>query len=127
MSFLAWERRVAVNSGIEVSSAHMLDLSGSLDVLRSGVWKLDPVLKEVIIDPVDELVDSLATLFVRPVSTLFFGFFKDTLNDPVVTLDAKHLTPESKSGGATQNCQSLHSLGKFVSLLLTERNSSPFE
>jgi hypothetical protein len=105
----------------------MLDLSGGLDMVRGGIWQLNPVLKEVIIDPVDELVDSLATLFVRPVSTLFFRLIKDSLDDPVVTLDAKDLAPESKSGSAAQNCQSLHSLGKFVSLLLTERNSSPFE
>jgi hypothetical protein len=106
MSFFAWERRVAVNSGIEVTSAHMLDLSSSLDVLGSGIWKLNPVLKQVVIDPVYELVDALTALFMRPVGALLLSLIKDTLDDPVVTLDAKDLAPESKPGGTAQNCQS---------------------
>ena len=53
VSFLAREGRVAVNECIEVTGANMLDLSNSLDLLRGGVWQLDPILKEVVINPVD--------------------------------------------------------------------------
>jgi hypothetical protein len=97
VSLLAWERGIAVNSSIEVASAHMLDLSSSLNVLRGGIWKLDPVLKKIVIDPVDELIYSLSTLFVRPVRALFFSLIKYSLNDPIVTLNTKNFAPESKS------------------------------
>lgn len=53
VSFLARERRIAVDGGIEVASANMLDLSGSLDVLGSGIWKLNPIFKQVVVNPVD--------------------------------------------------------------------------
>jgi hypothetical protein len=42
----------------------MLDLSGGLDMVRGGIWQLNPVLKEVIVDPVDEFVNTLSTLFM---------------------------------------------------------------
>jgi hypothetical protein len=45
MALLARKRRVAVDRRIEVSSHDMLDLSSCLDVLRFGVWKLDPIGK----------------------------------------------------------------------------------
>ena len=53
VSFLARERRVAINCSVEVASADVFDLSGSLDVLRSGVWELNPIFKQVVVDPVD--------------------------------------------------------------------------
>jgi hypothetical protein len=66
MSFLSRERRIAVDRGIQISGTDVLNLSCSNDVLRCSIWKLDPVLKKVIIDPIHKLVDAFSTFFVRP-------------------------------------------------------------
>ena len=42
----------------------MLELASSIDMLRCGVGKLNPVLEEVVIDPVDKLVDTFSTSFM---------------------------------------------------------------
>ncbi len=101
MSFLAREGRVAVNESIEVTGANMLDLSNSLDLLRGSVWQLDPILKEVVINPVDELVDTFTAALMRPVRPLLFSGIEDTLNNPVISLDTKDLAPESETRGST--------------------------
>ena len=66
MSFLSREWRVAFNGCVKVSSAHVLDESGHLNVCWGNVWQLDPVFEEVVVDPVDQLVDSFTSLFNFP-------------------------------------------------------------
>ena len=105
----------------------MLDLSDSLDLLRGGVWELDPILKEVVINPIDELVDTLTAALMRPVRPLLFGGIKDTLNNPVISLYTKDLAPESETRGSTQNSQSLECLLELVGLFLAEGDTCPFE
>lgn len=73
MSFLAWERWVAVNRSIQVTCADVLDLSSTLNVSGANIWKLDPILKKVVIDPVNKLVDTLTTALLSPVGTVFFS------------------------------------------------------
>jgi hypothetical protein len=127
VSFLAREGRVAINGSIEVPGANMLDLSDSLDLLRGGVWQLDPIFKEVVINPIDELVDTFTAALMRPVRPLLFGGIEDTLNNPVISLDTKDFAPESETRGSTQNSQSLECFLELVSLFLTEGDASPFE
>ena len=66
MSLLSWEGRIALNGGIEISSADMFDESGSLNLCRGNIWQLDPVFQQVVIDPVYEFVDSFTSLFDFP-------------------------------------------------------------
>ena len=127
MSFLAREGGVAIDGSVEVPGDNMLDLSHSLDLLRGGVWELDPILKEVVINPIDELVDAFTAALMRPVRPLLFGGIEDTLNNPVISLDTKDLAPESETRSSTQNSQSLECLLELVGLFLTEGDASPFE
>jgi hypothetical protein len=127
MSLLAWEGWVGVNGGIKVSSNDVLDQSGGLDVGGGGVWELNPVLEEGLVNPVDELVNTFTSTFMRPVASLLLSLIKNSFNDPVVLLDAVDLSPESKSGCSTKKSESLHSLGQLVSLLLSKGNTSPFK
>lgn len=103
VSLLARERGVRVDGGVEVASEDMLDLSRCLDVSRGGVRKLDPVLKEAVIDPVHVLVYTLAAALVGPVATLLLCLVEDTLNNPVILLDTVELAPESQSGGTAES------------------------
>lgn len=107
VSFLALEGRVRVNAGIEVPGQDVLDLSSSLDVGGSGVRKLDPVLKEVFVDPVDVFVNTLTATLVRPVAALLLSLVEDSFDDPVILLDTVELSPESKSSGTAESGQSL--------------------
>lgn len=96
-------------------------------MLGCGIWELNPVLKEVVINPVNELVDTLTAAFVRPVRALFLCSIENTLNNPVISLHTKDLTPESQSGSTTQNSQSLKGFRELVGLFLTEGDTSPLE
>ena len=62
MALLAAESWVGVDVGIEISSEDVLDEAGLLDVLRTTVWQLDPVMKEVGGYPKYRLIDTLASL-----------------------------------------------------------------
>ena len=75
----------------------MLDHAGSLDVDWSHVWKLDPVLEKTFVYPVNQSVDAFTTLFLGPVSTLFFSSIKNSLDNPVISLHSENLSPESES------------------------------
>ena len=97
MSFLAWEWWVAVNCGIKIACADMFNLSCSLDLLRSCIWKLYPVLEKVIIHPVNKLIYTFTSAFMWPVRSLLLSSIENTFNYPVVSLDSKDLAPESKS------------------------------
>lgn len=73
VSFLAGEGRVAIDGSIEIAGTDVLDLPCSLDVLRGGIWKLNPILKKVVVDPVNELVDTLTSLLMRPVCAILLS------------------------------------------------------
>ena len=97
VTLFTWERRIAIDRGIEVSCANMLDLSGSLDVGRGCLWELNPVVEKGIINPVDKTVNTFAPTLLRPVRLVFLSGIKNTLNYPVVSLYTKDFTPESES------------------------------
>ena len=58
MTLLARELRVTVDFCVEVAGHDMLDAASGNDVLRVAVRQLDPVTKQVIRHPVNEMVDT---------------------------------------------------------------------
>ena len=58
MTLLARELRVTVDFCVEVAGHDMLDAASGNDVLRVTVRQLDPVTKQVIRHPVNEMVDT---------------------------------------------------------------------
>lgn len=63
VALLTRERRVGSDVGIEVTSEDTLDKARSLDLVRLGVGQLNPIVEEVIGNPVYENIAASATAF----------------------------------------------------------------
>lgn len=85
----------------------MLDLLCTLNVGWGSVWQLNPVFKQIVVNPVDKLVDAFTASFVRPVASFLLCLVKNSFNDPIVLLDSIKLSPESEPSCSTQCSESL--------------------
>jgi len=63
MAFLPIEAWVCVYISIEIAGEDVLDLACALDMMRAGVWQLDPIVQQIVSNPEDSLVDTLTTGF----------------------------------------------------------------
>jgi hypothetical protein len=61
MSLLSIELWVSVNISVQVSCEDVLDLARRVDVLRSAVWQLNPVIQQVVCNPEDKFIDTLSS------------------------------------------------------------------
>ena len=126
MSLLSGELGVGSDFSVQVSGEDVLDLHGPSDVLGSAVGELNPVVKEVIGDPVNELVDSSTTLFNvgREDLTLVI---KASTEDPVVLLSSINFTNETNFVGSAHDAQTLDGVLELVGVLFSEANVGPLE
>ena len=107
MSLLSTEGRVSINISVQVTSEHVLDETCLLDVLGAAVWKLDPIIQQVVGDPEDQLVHTFATSLNRSVLLVLFSSWESANSDPVVALRAEDLASEAERLSSTHDCQSL--------------------
>ena len=95
MSLFATEGRVGINFSIKVTRENMLYLASLLDMNRSAVGQLNPIVEEIVGDPEDILVDALAAWLDLGVSRVLLGLRDLAHGDPVVLLRAEDLAGET--------------------------------
>ena len=100
VSLLSWERRRGVERSVQISSHQVLDRLGGDHVSWVGVWKLDPVFKDAVGDPIDLLVDAKPSRLDLSRNFSLFIVLQLSLQDPVVTLSAVDFTPEPQLSGS---------------------------
>jgi hypothetical protein len=61
MALLAWEGGVGVNTGVQVTSEDMFNQTGKANVLGLALGKLNPVIQNVISDPVNACIHTSST------------------------------------------------------------------
>ena len=98
MSLFARERRYTLDSGIEVSSQHLLDRARCLNVSGLAFWQLDPVLIELIAYPEHTCVHSIASSLSLGVSWNLFFLWKGANSDPIIFLSAHDFAEKSHVG-----------------------------
>ena len=103
MSLFSWEWRVAVDFGIQISRENVLDLSSDVQVRRLQIWKLDPVLQNVVSYPENELIGSSTSFLDIFPNLRLFGLVKNSLSYVVISLCSIDLSPKTKGCGATQS------------------------
>lgn len=126
VSLLTRELGVSLNFSAQVSSKNVLDLHGGGNVLRFAIGKLNPVVKEVISYPVNELVDTSATLFNLGGED-FSLISKASTDHPVVSLSSVNFSEEPDLVSATHDAEALDGVLELVSVLFSETNVSPLE
>ena len=95
MTFSTWERWTAIDFGVEVTSHYFLKQLGSNNMFRLHVWKLDPVVFEIMRNPENGGVDTLSSSFLSNVAWDFFNLVACAHGDPVVVFKAVHFSKES--------------------------------
>jgi hypothetical protein len=126
VSLLTGEFRVSLDFCVQISGEDVLDLHGAGDVLGSAVGKLNPIVKEIVGDPVNELVDSSATLFNVGSEDLTL-IIKTSTEHPVVLLSSINFTNETDLVSSTHDTQTLDGVLELVGVLFSEANVSPFK
>lgn len=106
------ESRVRLYTRVKVTSQNLLNLSGSDNVVRLYVGKLDPVVQNVIGYPENHAVAANSTRLSKAVERVVILFlnvlsFQFSTCDPVVLLRAHNFASKSELGCATQ-------AGKFL-------------
>ena len=98
MSFFAWEGRVAINSCIEVSCKDVFDHLRALNLMRSSFGELDPVIEEVVSNPVYESINPLTHGLLESVLRLLFTCQRNNyaFYNPVVLDGSIYFAPESQ-------------------------------
>ena len=106
-SFVAEELRVGVNVAVEVTGEDVLNQASLLDVLRSAVWELSPVVEKVVSHPEDELVDAFTATLNVGVLGVLLSHGKSADSDPVVFLGSEDLAAEAESLSTAHDSQAL--------------------
>jgi hypothetical protein len=125
VALLTRERRVGSDVGIEVTSEYTLDKARSLDLVRLGVGQLNPIVEEVIGNPVNENVAASATAFKTMVDVVVASEL--SAHNPVVLLSSEDFTSESELVSTTHSSKFLHGALDLVVVHLSEVNTSPCE
>lgn len=100
MSFFEWEWRLAVDAGIKITRQLFLDKFRGHDMLWLRIWKLHPVVHEVVGDPEDGFINSLTPQLLNWIRRRLLLHIQRTLRDPVVLLRAEDLSEEFDGGCA---------------------------
>ena len=127
MAFAARESRVAIDRCVQITSHNVLNQASCADVLGASVGKLNPVVKKVISDPVDDVVNASSTLFLVARKRKLFGSLEDTAADPVVLFSSPNFTNKADAISSRHHCKSLDALSELVGVLFTEADASLFE
>jgi hypothetical protein len=88
MSLLTRERWVRVDLSVEVTSHDMLDQTGKSDILRLAFGQLNPIVQEVVSDPVYVGVNTSTTSFDLFISQGFLSMSEGSTDNPVVCICA---------------------------------------
>ena len=70
MSLLAWERRIAVDIGVEIAGEHVLDHPCHSDLFGPDIRQLNPILEQVVSYPKYGLISAFTTLFLTGLGLL---------------------------------------------------------
>lgn len=100
ISLFSEEERICENGALQISREQYLNLSGSLNVSWSQIWKLGPLFQDAISNPVGKFVDTSAFCFlVRGFSfctlTTFFAAFDCTLSYIIIFLSSSDFAEET--------------------------------
>ena len=121
MSLLARERRNGVTHiCVQIPCHDVLDLLSCQDVVGLGVRQLDPVVADVLGDPVHFLVDTITSLFDHIGRAALLAVRDLAFRNEVVVTCAVDLAPESQTGSATHGGKSLQTLVQTVVLVLAK-------
>lgn len=126
------ESRVRLYTCIKVTSQKLLNLSGSDNVVRLDIGKLDPVVQNVIGYPENHAVAANSTRLSKAVERVVVPFlnvlsFQFSTCNPVVLLRAHNFTSKSELGCTTQTGKFLQRVLHCVSVLGSKIDSSPLE
>jgi len=126
MSLFTGEFRVRFNFSVQVTGEDVLNLHSVSDMLRSAVGKLNPIIKEIISDPVNELVNTSTTSFniLRENFTLIV---KASTEYPVILFSTVDFTYKTDLIGSAHDAQTFDRVLKLIGVFFTETNVSPFE
>jgi hypothetical protein len=124
---LSREEGVGVDIGIEVSSEQSLDESRLHDLLRLHVRQLDPVANDILGDPENSFIDSLASQFLLHISGSLLSVLEIPVSHPVVIVLAEDLSEELDIGSARHLGQSVERLLDQNVEFFSEPDSSPLQ
>ena len=123
----AWERRVAVDFGIQIASHEFLNQPGCDDVLRLRVRELNPIVLQVMSDPKHRSVDSFASGLLLRIPWYLLQLIELSEGNPVVSVQTFDLAVEPDPVGVAHLRKSLNrSLNQNVGIL-AEADSRPFK
>ena len=105
---------------IQIPCHDVLDLLGCQDVVGLGVWQLDPVVADVLSDPVDFLVDAITSLLNHIGGAALLAVRDLAFRNEVVVTCAIDLAPESQAGSTTHGSKYLQTLVQAVVLVLAK-------
>lgn len=127
MALLAREGGVGVNTGIQVTSEDVFNQTGKANVFGLAFGQLNPVVQDVISNPVNACIDTTSTRLDLFILVRLFDVIQETGDDPVVLFSSENFTTESEGACTTHDSQFLKRLGQFVSKILAERDACPLE
>ena len=123
------EEWIGKDGSLQVASEENLNLTGSLDVSRCQVRKLDPLIEDVISDPVSELINTSAlSLLISGTAftlTTFFATLDNTFSNVIILLSASDLSEETDRTSAELLSEVLQASLDPPCLNLTESDASP--
>jgi len=85
----------------------MLNQTSESDVLRLAFGQLNPVVQQVVCDPVNIGVCSCATGFDHLIVCGLLLMIEGATNNPVVFVGAHNLSTEAKGGSSRHKCKLL--------------------
>lgn len=100
ISLFSEEEWICENGALQISREQYLNLSGSLNVSWSQIWKFGPFFQDAISNPVGKFVDTSAFCFlIRGFSfctlTSFFAAFDRTLSYIIIFLSSSNFSKET--------------------------------
>ena len=105
---------------IQIPCHDVLDLLGCQNVVWLSVRQLDPIVTNVLGNPVHFLVDAVTSLLDDIGRAAFLAVRDLAFRNEVVVTCAIDLAPESQTGSSTHGGKSLQTLVQPVVLVLAE-------
>lgn len=127
MPLLAWERRAAIDLGVEISGEEVFHKSRNHQMLWLYVWQLNPIREEVFSNPEAGHISSLTSLFLLFVCNLLLLVLKTALYDPIILLGTVDLSEERERLSPAQNLETFHRLLQKVDIIFPKVDTSPLE
>ena len=112
---------------IKIATHDVLDLLSSQDVVWLSVRQLDPIVPDVLSDPIYFLVNTISSLLHHIGSTALLSMWYLSFRNEVIVTCTINLAPESERSSSTHSSKSLQTLVQSIVLVLSKRDASPFK